>query len=73
MFFFAFRRGFKVIKLLNALYAIITIRHGFLIHLHLLDPSASLKPSPFRLRFQHHLPGPADVNAWKNMFDPYTS
>ena len=30
-----------------------------------------LKHSPFRLGFQHHPQGPADVNAWKNMFDPY--
>ena len=30
-----------------------------------------LKPSPFRLGFQHHPWGPVDVNAKKNMFDPY--
>ena len=35
----------------------------FLIHKHLLGPSGLLKFSSFRLRFQHHPWGPADVNA----------
>ena len=39
----------------------------------LLDPSGSLKPSPLRLGVQHHPRGPADVNAQKNMFDPYNN
>ena len=54
--FEAFFQSFQVTKLL---YAIIKIKRGFL----MLDPSGSLKPSPFMLGFQHHPRGPADVNA----------
>ena len=35
-------------------------------------PWGSLKPSPFKLGFQHHSRGPADVNESKNMFYPYS-
>ena len=54
---------FVIVVLLAIFYAIITIKHSFLIHLHLQVPSGSFKPSPFRLGFQHHPRGPADVNA----------
>ena len=44
-------------------YAILAIKHAFLIHKHLLGPSGGVKPSPFRLGFQHLPWDPADVNA----------
>ena len=34
-------------------------------------PLGVVKTSPFRFAFQHHPRGPADINAKKNLLDPY--
>ena len=56
-----FLQNFRVTK---CFYAVRTIKHGFLIHLHLLDPSGGVETlACSRLVFQQLLRGPADVNA----------
>ena len=48
-----------------------TIKHGFLIHLHLLDTSGSLKPSLLGMGFNITLGVQQMLMHRKNMFDPY--
>ena len=50
-------------RLFRYIYAIIAIEHAF--------PRAKLKTSGCALKFQHLPQNPANVNARKNMFDPY--
>ena len=52
------------------IYAIIAIKHDFVIHLHSQGPSGRLKTSGFALSFQHVPRDLANVNEWKIMFDP---
>ena len=42
-------------------YAIITIKHAFLIHLHLPGPSGDVETLAFQARFSTSPSGPADV------------
>ena len=67
-----FLQSFRVTK---CFYAIIAIKHDFLIHLHLLGHEGDVETQALwplgRLGFQHLPRGPGDVIAKKIMFDPY--
>ena len=56
--------------MLCRIYAIIAIKHDFVIHKHSQGPSGRLKTSGFALGFQHFPRDLANVNEWKIMFDP---
>ena len=68
------------------IYAIIAIKNNFVIHIHSLGPSGSVENLGLRPRFstlssgssecyalgfQHSPRDLANVNEWKNIFDPY--
>ena len=61
----------KVLKWQNALYAIITIKHVFW-YTNVCYTHGDIKTLAFQAWVSAPLSGgPADVNASKNMFDPY--
>ena len=64
-------RNSALISIFPILYAIIVIEHVFPCFNIRWVPRAMLKTSGCALGFQHLPRNPADVNARKNMFDPY--
>ena len=66
--FEVFLQRFRVTK---CFYAIIAIKHDFLMPYICWVPREVLKLSLFKLWFQCFPRGPADVNVEKIMFDPY--